>query len=159
MNVLQRAAIMAVFFWSVQRRIICIIGRCYVKFKCSVQGGVEFWRGRVLGGGVVEQGRAGVEVEQGGGADGGAFRKAAAGSGLTVGLPADAKGGGAGGAAGIAGFEQFKKLGHGAGLSVHRARRRVVVSPSWDRFAFPACLRQRVVDGAGFGQSVFFMPL
>lgn len=158
MNIFQSSAIMTGAFFVVVALYIIQSRRLGLFFFARVRGGVEFWRGRVFGG-VVEQGGGGVEVEQGGGAKRGTFGKAAAGSGLAVGLPADAKGGGAGGAAGVAGFEQFKKLGHGAGLPVHRARRRVVVSPSWDRFAFPACLRQRVVDGAEKGQLVSFMPL
>lgn len=159
MNIFQGAGIVTAAVFGAVALYIIQSRRPGLFFFARIRGGVEFWRGGVFAGGVVEQGRAGVKVEQGGGADGGAFRKAAAGSGLAVGLAADAKGGGASGAAGVAGFEQFEKLWHGAGLPVHRARRRVVVSPSWDRFAFPACLRQRVVDGAGFGQSIPFMPL
>lgn len=158
MNIFQGAGIVTAAVFGAVVLYIIQSSRPGLFFFARVRGGVEFWRGRVFGG-VVEQGGGGVEVEQGGGADGGAFRKAAAGSGLAVGLSADAKGGGASGAAGVAGFEQFKQLRHGACLPVHRARRRVVVSPAWDRFEFPACLRQRVVDGAGFGQSVSFMPL
>lgn len=159
MNIFQGAGIVtaavlgAVVLYIIQSR------RLGLFFFARVRGGVEFWRGGVFPGGIHKQRLRWVYFKKYCRKHGFGFGEAAALCRLAVGLSADAKGGGASGAAGVAGFEQFKKLGHGAGLPVHRARRRVVVSPSWDRFAFPACLRQRVVDGAGFGQSVSFMPL
>lgn len=159
MNIFQGAGIVTAAVFGAVVLYIIQSRRLGLFFFARVRGGVEFWRGGVFAGGVVEQGRAGVKVEQGGGADGGEFRKAAAASGLAVGLSADAKGGGASGAAGVAGFERFKKAGHGAMPPVSRARRLVVVSPSWARFDAPSCLRKRVVDGAGIGQSIPFMPL
>lgn len=158
MNVLSHAAIVGRFFKRVQLRIICSWLAVFGAVRGQVWGGVVYWRGRVVGG-VGQQGLRGVEVEQGGGAKGGAFGKAMAGAGLAVGLPAEGKGGGALGGAGVSGFEQFKQAGHGAMPPVSRARRRVVVSPSWGRLQFPTVLRQRVVDGAEKGQSVLFMPL
>lgn len=158
MNIFQMTGIVAAAVLGAVVLYIIQSRRLGLFFFARIRGGVEFWRGGVFGG-VVEQGGAGVEVEQGGGADGGAFRKAAAGAGLVVCLPDDAKGGGAGGAAGVAGFEGFKKAGNGAMPPVSRARRLVVVSPAWARFDAPACLRQRVVDGAGIGQSIPFMPI
>lgn len=146
------------FLYAGLVRIICIIRACYVQFCGHIRGGVVYWRGRVLGGGVRQQCGAWVEVEQGGGADGGAVGKAAPGAGLAVGLPADSKRSGAAGRGGVAAFEQGKKVLHG-GLPVHRARRVVVVNPSWCRFDMPTAIRQRVVDGAEKGQSVISIPL
>lgn len=150
---------LSAFFYSVAMRIICIIRVNYVKCRGRVRGGVLYWRGWVIGGGIEQQGRAGLHVEQGGGTNRGAVGEPAAGACLVVCLPADVESRSAARRGGVADFQQVKKVLHGAGLPVHRARRRVVVSPSWARFSLPTCLRQRVVDGAEKGQSVFFMPL
>lgn len=144
------------FFCAVQVRIICIIRAVFGGVVGRVRGGVIYWRGRVLAGGVGQQGLSGVDFQQGGGAQCGAVGQAAAGGGLLIGLAADSKarGDGSGAVVGELGGEQFKKV-HSGYIPHHRARRRVIVSPAWHRFEFPTALRQRVVDGAGKGQSVF----
>lgn len=133
------------FFCAVQLRIICIIRAAVGGVVGRVRGGVIYWRGRVFAGGVGEQGLAGVDFQQGGGAQCGGVGKPAACGGLCVGLAADAKGGGdgCGAVVGELGGEQFKN-GHSGYLPHHRARRVI---------ARPMC--QRVVDAAESGQSVF----
>jgi len=112
---------------------------------------VAFWRGGVLCvvGSVKQQGAAGVDAKQRGGANGGGFGEAAALHGLAVGLAAHSKGCsgfcGAGEKAGKGG-EQSK---HGGFSKVGKARRRVVFSPAFSRLELPTCIRQRMVDGNG----------
>ena len=138
-------------------RIICRVesfGRALGLFffvqnlRARVRGGVVYWRGRVLAGGVGEQGLSGVDIEQGGGANGSAVRKAAALCRLAVGLAGHSELGGNLGGAGVEGGKSGKQVGYGV-ASVSRARRFVVVSPSWSRFSVPTYLRQRVIDGNG----------
>lgn len=157
MNVLSHAAIIGRFFKRVQLRIICSLLGGVGALRGRVFGGVVYWRGRVVGG-VGQQRGGGVNAQQSGGAEGCGFGKPAAGVGLLECLPADVKGCGALGGAGILRGEKFEKF-HGVASPVNKARRRVVVSPSWGRLRFPTCLRQRVVDGAEKGQLVLFMPL
>lgn len=121
-----------------------------LNLRDRVRGGVVYWRGRVFPGGVGEQGLAGVYFEDCGGAKGGGVGEAVALYRLAEGLAGYAKGGGALGGAGVEGGEGGKQGGHFV-ASVRRARRRVVVSPSWERFALPTFRRQRVVDGNGSG--------
>jgi len=157
MNIFSHGRNAGPFFCFLQLRIICrlaIIGRALCSFffvqnlPSSVRGGVIYWRGRVLAGGVGEQGLAGVDIEQGGGANGGAVREAAALCRLAVGLAGHSERGGNLGGAGVEGGKSGKQGGHGV-ASVSRARRFVVVSPSWSRFSVPTYLRQRVIDGNG----------
>lgn len=113
----------------------------------------------MFGGGIEQQGIRWRYFKKYAGKHGLAFGEVPAALRLLVGLPTHAKRGGASGGDFVADFQQVKEVLHGGGLPVHRARRRVVVSPSWTRFSLPTCLRQRVVDGAAKGQSVFSMPL
>lgn len=117
-----------------------------------VRGGVGYWRGRVLSGGVDKQGFAGVDIEQGGGADRGAVGESAARAGLLESLTGQAKRGGALGGAGEASGEQVKEILHG-GLPVRRARFRVMpwVGGGWH----PVRVRQCLVDAAADSKSVF----
>lgn len=110
----------------------------------QVRGGVAFWRGRVLSGGVDKQGLSGVDFEQRGGADGGAVGEAAAGAGLVIGLPGDAKGRSAAGGAVEQRVESGKEGLHGLPL-VNRAR-------CWVQY--PRLYCQVVVDGRYAGQLV-----
>ena len=146
------------FFKAVVTRIICIIRVRYVQFCGHIRGGVFYWRGRVFTGCVAEQRIRWRYFKKYCGKHGLAFREVPAALRLLVGLPAHAKRGGAAGGAGVAGGKGVEKVLHG-GLPVQRARRVVVVNPSWRRFEIPTALRQRVVDGAAKGQSVSFMPL
>ena len=148
------------FFLRTLPRIICsrcvisALGLAFERFffvlnlQGRVAGGYEFWRGRVLSGGVGEQSGGWVNAQQGGGAKRGAFGKAAAGLGLAECLPAHAKRSGGAGCGGVEGGKSGKQVGYGV-ASVSRARRFVVVSPSWSRFSVPTYLRQRVIDGNG----------
>ena len=157
MNIFSHGWNAGAFFCFLQSRIICsrvIIGRAFGLFffvqnlRARARGGVFYWRGRVLAGGVGEQGLAGVDLEQGGGANGCAVGEAAALGRLAVGLAGHSERGGNLGGAGIDALEGGKQGGHGV-ASVSRARRFVVVSPSWSRFSVPTYLRQRVIDGNG----------
>lgn len=157
MNIFSHGRNAGAFFCFLQLRIIkrlAIIGRAFGSFffvknlPSSVRGGVIYWRGRVLAGGVGEQGLSGVDIEQGGGANGGAVRKAAALCRLVVGLAGHPERGGNLGGAGVEGGKGGKQGGHVV-ASVGKARRFVVVSPSWSRFSVPTYLRQRVIDGNG----------
>lgn len=159
MGMLSVIGAVGAFFYTVAMRIICIIRGCYVKCRAHVRGGVEYWRGGVVGGGIEKQRIRWRYFKKYASKHGLAFGEVPAALRLLVGLPTHAKGGGASGGDSVADFQQVKEVLHGAGLPVHRARRRVVVSPSWARFSLPTCLRQRVVDGSAKGQSVFFMPL
>lgn len=126
-----------------------------------VFGGVEYWSGRVFArergafgrgqgfGNAGDNSGGGIDVEQQRGADGVERGEVVSGGGLGVGLPGHAKGGGALGGAGEFSSKQGKNALHSNGLSVGKARRRVIVSPMWARFDRPTCLRQRVIDGAG----------
>lgn len=152
----------AAFFCASALRIIYIIRgvfRGYVKwFGGQVRGGVAFWRGNVFGfRGVFKQGLAGVDIEQGGGADCGAVGQTAAGAGLVQGLAADAKGGGALGGAGVIGGDGFDKRLHGVGLSVGAARRRVSVGGSGGAVQCRCPICQFVVDAAQEGQLILAM--
>lgn len=158
MSMLTVIGALCAFLYAFRFCIICIIRGCYVQFRRHSRGGVAYWRGRVFPGGIRQQSGAGVEVEQGGGADGGAVGEAAPGACLAVCLPGHAKRSGAAGRGGVAAFKQGEEVLHG-GLPVHRARRVVIVNPSWHRFDTPAALRQLVVDGSEKGQSILFMPL
>ena len=64
------------------------------------------------------------------------------------GLPGHAEGCGAAGRVRVLGGEGGKQGWHGD-LPVNKARRLVVVGPSWGRLQWPACKRQRVIDGNG----------
>lgn len=158
MNMLAVIGAVGAFLYGFRVRIICIIRPRYVQFRRHFRGGCAYWQGRVLGGGVRQQGGAGVDVEKGGGAERGAVREPAPGVGLVVGMPGHSERSGAAGRGAVTGFQKREKVLHG-GRPVHRARRRVIVSPAWRRFDIPTAIRQRVVDGAENGQSVFFMPL
>lgn len=158
MNMLAVIGAECAFLYAFRLRIICIIRARYVQFCRHFRGGVAYWQGRVLGGGVRQQSGAGVDLEKAGGADGCAVGEAAPGVGLVVCLPGHSERSGAAGRGAVAGLKQGKEVLHG-GRPVHRARRVVVVNPSWCRFDMPTAIRQRVVDGAEKGQSVFFMPL
>lgn len=160
MNNFSHGANAGAFFWFVKARIICsryVIGRffrlqfgrlfCALNLGGRFRGGLGYWRGRVFGG-VGEQGGGGVDTQQGGGAKRGGFGKAAALLGLLEGLAGDAQRGGALGGAGIEGGKGGKEGGH-VSLSIRRARRLVVASPSWGRYDKPTYLRQRVVDALG----------
>lgn len=145
------AGIVSGFFWAAILRIICSV----LVLRGLVLGGVAYWRGRVIGG-VDEQGAAFFDADKVSGTHGGAVGEAAALYGLAVGLPADLERGGAFGGAGVFGAKKVKKGGHD--IYPRRARRLVVVNPSWGRLQVPTVLRQRVVDGAGKGQLFFSIP-
>ena len=147
------------FFKAVVTRIICSIAISYVKCGRSVQGGVNYWRGHVFGGGAVgKKGGGAVNAEQIGATKGGFVAEAVSLYRLAVGLAGNAEQGGGVGVGGVVLTHQVNQAGHGAMPPV-KARRRVVVSPAWGRFDKPTCLRQRVVDGADKVESVSFMPL
>lgn len=141
------------FFYLAALRIICIEGAffggyvksCFCWLGGKFRGGLGYWRGRVLAGGVDKQGLTGVDFEQRGGADGGAVRQAAAGAGLVEGLPTDTQRGGATGGNREGGNKSVKKVFHGVRLYKGGAlvQRRGV--------------RQVVVGVFRAGQSVLFM--
>lgn len=167
MNIFSHGRNAGPFFCFLQVRIICII--CgffggYVKSTagrvgCAFRGGVVYWRGGVFGRGVDQQGFAGVDIEQGGGANGGTFGKAAAGACLVQRLAANTEGGGALGGAGVACRDAVNKGLHGAGLVVNPARGRVVVSGGSAAVQYRLTLCQFVVDANKQGQSVFSIAL
>lgn len=151
------------FFLRTLPRIICTVcaasalGLALERFffvlnlRGRVAGGFEFWRGRVLSGGVGEQGGGGVDTQKGGGANGGLFRQAAARGGLLECLPTNAKSGGGACGGGVEGGKGGKEGGHGSNL-INQARGRVVVTRAGAvvQYRFPLC--QRVVDGPVIGQ-------
>ena len=151
------------FFLRTLPRIICTVcaasalGLALERFffvlnlRGRVAGGFEFWRGRVLFGGVGEQRGGWVNVKQGGGAKRGAFGKAAAGLGLAECLAAHAKRSGGAGCGGVEGGKSGKEGGHGA-LSVNKARGRVIVTRAGVSVQYRLPLCQFVVDGSKIGQ-------
>lgn len=151
------------FFLRTLPRIICsrcvisALGLAFERFffvlnlQGRVAGGYEFWRGRVLSGGVGEQSGGWVNAQQGGGAKRGAFGKAAAGLGLAECLPAHAKRSGGAGCCGVEGGKSGKEGGHGA-LSVNKARGRVIVTRAGVSVQYRLPLCQFVVDGSKIGQ-------
>ena len=163
MNKFSHSANDGAFFWYSLPRIICTVcaasalGLALERFffvlnlRGRVAGGFEFWRGRVLFGGVGEQGGGGVDTQKGGGANGGLFRHAAARGGLLECLPTHAKSGGALRGAGVEGGESGKEGGHGA-LSTNKARGWVIVTRAGAvvQYRLPMC--QLVVDGPVIGQ-------
>ena len=161
-NFLHRAHGIA-FFYAFIPRIICTVcaasalGLALERFffvlnlRGRVAGGFEFWRGRVLSGGVGEQGGGGVDTQKGGGANGGLFRQAAARGGLLECLPTHAKSGGALRGAGVEGGESGKEGGHGSNL-INQARGQVVVKRGGAVVQYRLPLCQRVVDGPVIGQ-------
>lgn len=122
------------------------------------RGGVGYWRGRVFSGGIYQQGAAGVDIEQSGGADRGAVGEPAARAGLLESLAGQAKRGGASGGAGVV-FGKHQEEGLHGGHPVRCARYRLVVSRRgmWRQILLPLC--QRVVDTPKNGQSVISMAL
>lgn len=153
MNFLHRADT-GRFFCLAALRIICItvgffggyVKRFFGGFCSALRGGVAYWSGRVLAGGVDKQGLAGVDFEQGGGTDGGAVGQAAAGACLVIGLPGDSKRGGATGGGVEHRVDGNKECLHDSLPLVSRARCRV---------QYPRLYRQVVVDGRWIGQSIF----
>lgn len=126
------------------KRIICSLKTGYVKLAGKISGGVEYWRGGVMG----EDGR-------GFGGEGG--REVAAVHGGAYRLPGYAEGGGGGGAA-VASDKS------GDGVVVHgvsKARRRVVpYASSSDGCQILVALVWQCCDGRPYkGQSVFSMTL
>ena len=113
-----------------------------------MRGGVVYWRGRVFAGGIQKKGFGWRYAYKFAGKHGFGFREAAALCRLAVGLAGHPERGGNLGGAGVEGGKSGKQGGHGV-ASVSRARRVVVVSPSWSRFSVPTYLRQRVIDGNG----------
>ncbi len=154
------------FFLRTLPRIICsrfvisALGLALERFffvrhlGSAIRGGVAFWRGNVFAGGVGEQGGGWVNAQQSGGAERGAFGKAAAGAGLAECLPAHAKRGGGACGGGVEGGKGGKEGGHGSNL-INQARGRVVVTRAGAvvRYRLPLC--QRVVDGPVIGQLHF----
>ena len=123
-----------------------------------VLGGVEFWRGRVIGGGVVgKQGFSWVYFKKYCSKHGFGFGEAAALLRLAVGLPGHSKGGGALRGAGVSGREQGKEVLHGQ-ASINKPRNRVLLVGSCGVVQCGAGLCQLVVDKPKEGQSVFSMP-
>lgn len=151
------------FFYGFIQRIICTVcaasalGLALERFffvlnlRGRVAGGFEFWRGRVLFGGVGEHGGGWVDTQKGGGANGGLFRQAAARGGLLECLPTHAKSGGALRGAGVEGGESGKEGGHGA-LYTNKARGRVIVTRAGVSVQYRLPLCQFVVDGSKIGQ-------
>ena len=131
-------------------RVRLFFGRIFyvLNLRGRVAGGLRYWRGNVIAGGVCKQGLAGVNVEQRGGADSGGVGQAAALLRLAVGLATDAESGGGLGRAAVESRKGGKDSGHGV-PRVRRARRLVIAAPSWERYALPTYSRQRVVDGLG----------
>lgn len=149
------------FFWHVAPRIICSrcavfviirlrLGRifCALNLRGRVAGGVDFWRGNVFAERVTEQDFCRAGLEQCGGAYRYCIAQAAALLRLAVGLATDAECGGGLGCAAVEGSKGGKDSGHGVPC-VRRARRLVIAAPSWERYALPTCLRQRMVDALG----------
>ena len=122
-----------------------------LKMRLVLRGGFEYWRGRVLFGGVGEQRGGWVNVKQGGGAKRGAFGQAAAGLGLAECLSAHAKRSGGAGCGGVDGGKSGKDGGHGS-LSVNKARGRVIVTRGGVAVRYRMTLCQVVVYGPKFGQ-------
>ena len=163
MNYFFHRANSSAFFLRTLPRMICsrcvisALGLAFERFffvlnlRGRVAGGFEFWRGRVLSGGVGEQGGGWVNAQQGGGAKRGAFGQAAAGLGLAECLPAHAKRSGGAGCGGVEGGKSGKEGGHGA-LSVNQARGRVIVTRAGAVVQYRLPLCQRVVDGPVLGQ-------
>lgn len=151
------------FFMRTMSRIIC--SRCVISamglalerffFVLNLggrfRGGLAFWRGRVLSGGVGQQRGGWVDAQQGGGAKCGAFGQAAAGLGLAECLPAHAKRSGGAGGGGVEGSKSGKDGWHGA-LSVNKARGRVIVTRGGVAVQYRLTLCQLVVDGSKIGQ-------
>lgn len=133
---------MSIVFFSIAR--FNIIQRQRIIIFRRVRAGVCYWRGRVFG--VGEQGSAGVDTENGSGADCGAVGQTAAGRGLAVGLPGNAERSGALRGAGVAAGEGNKKVFHyqplyrGSALAQRRGR---------------VC--QLIVDAKNLSQSILFM--
>ena len=157
MNIFSHGRNAGPFFCFLKLRIICsrvIIGRAFGLFffvqnlRGRVRGGVVYWRGRVFAGGVKKKGFGWGYAYKYARKHGLGFREAAALGRLAVGLAGHSKRGGNFRGAGVEGSESGKQGGHGV-ASVGRARRFVVVSPSWSRFSVPTYLRQRVIDGGG----------
>lgn len=146
------------FFWHVAPRIICIAqARCrtfvvrlffVLNLAGRVRGGLDFWRGNVFAERVTEQDFCRAGLEQCGGAYRYCIAQAAALLRLAVGLATDAECGGGLGCAAVEGSKGGKDSGHGV-PRVRRARRLVIAAPSWERYALPTCLRQRMVDALG----------
>lgn len=164
MNIFSHGRNAGAFFCFLQLRIICrleIIGRALGLFffvqnlRGRVRGGVVYWRGRVFAGGVQQKGFGWGYADKGAGKHGLGFGKAAAFCRLAVGLAGHPQRGGNLGGAGVEGSKSGKQGGHGV-ASVSRARRFVVVSPSWSRFSVPTYSRQRVIDGNGLHAPFYF---
>ena len=163
MNNFSHGANNAAFFLRTLPRIICSVyavsamGFALERFffvlnlRGRVRGGFEFWRGRVLSGGVGEKRGGWVNAQQGGGAKRGAFRKAAAGLGLAECLPAHAKRSGGAGCCGVEGGKGGKEGGHGS-ILINQARGQVVVKRGGAVVQYRLPLCQRVVDGPVIGQ-------
>lgn len=130
------------FFYALGKRIICRVVTGYVKFAGKVGGGVEYWRGGVIG-------------KKGGGAQCDGVGEFASLHGGSEGLAGNAKSGGAlGGASVLA-----DKCGnHGV---ISKARQRVVpYAQSPDGCQMLVALVWQCCDGRPYkGQSVFSMPL
>lgn len=146
------------FFSAVKSRIICIIGAAFVGFAARVRGGVEYWRGRVIGGGVVDkQGFSQVYAKKFARKNGLAFGEAAALFRLAVGLPGHAKGGGALRGDRVLGGKSSEKTFHNR-ASINKPRGRVLVIGRNAVVQRGGALCQLVVDAPRKGESVFFMP-
>lgn len=122
-----------------------------------VGAGVAYWRGNVFGRGVDKKGFAGVNVEQGGGFDGGRVGKLAALLRLAVGLPGKTKGGGALRGAGVFVGQQVEKRLH-VSAPINRPRGRVLVVGFNGVVRRNGVLCKLVVDAPQKVESVFSMP-
>lgn len=96
-----------------------------------------------------KDGGGGVDAAEDGGANGVERGEGAALLCLGKGLAGHSERGSAAGGGGNFGGKQGKNALHDDGLSVRRARRRVVVSPGWQVFERPTYTRQRLIDADG----------
>ena len=147
------------FFKSFVTRIICIIGRVYVKFGGRVRCGVSYWSGRVVGRGEVRnEGRANIYIEKYCRKAGRSFAEVVALEGLTVSLSGHVERGGGVAINGEAAAHQINESVHDRAF-LNPPSGRVVVTRrgAFVQGVLPLC--QRVVDGSPKGESVSFMPL
>lgn len=130
-----------------------------MKFAGAIRGGIAYWGGHVFGGGAVAQKRGGaVDLENVSAAQGGFVAEPAALDCLTVGLSGDSKAGGGFHVNGEAAAHQGNQIFH-AGVSINRARCRVLVVGKNFVAQRGKGLCQLVVDAPKKGESVSFMPL
>lgn len=139
------AVFVAAILYIIQSVRCCVNRRLTRGVVGRLRGGVVYRKIRVLAGSVDKQGLAGVDIEQGGGANSNAVAESAAGACLMIGLARDAESGGAFGGAVVNGVEGNKKGLHGAGSPVNRARLRV---------QYPHVYQRVVVNALDKGQLI-----